>query len=137
MEQEKYSSMVGSDPSLDPNYNYFFSQRNITYISQTVTQRLRNLFPKRKPVRVTDENIKGIMWEWYQYEYNNPQIMTQEIINMITNSLENELSIEDNNQTLDPWIQLHDENYGISRHDFSGIKLNNRRYQVTDFEVRR
>ena len=137
MEQEKYSSMVGSDPSLDPNYNYFFSQRNITYISQTVTQRLRNLFPKRKPVRVTDENIKGIMWEWYQYEYNNPQIMTQEIINMITNSLENELSVEDNNQTLDPWIQLHDENYGISRHDFSGIKLNNRRYQVTDFEVRR
>ena len=137
MDHEKYRYLVETDPSVDPVYSHFFSQVNIQYISESVTRRLRELFPKRRPIRITDDNIRTIMWEWYQFEYNNPQIMTQEVINMITNSLENDISIEENNQKLDPWIKLYDENYGISRHDFSGIRLNNRRYQVSDFEVRR
>lgn len=133
MEQQLHAKTHGFN---DPFYQALFSLQTFNYISGEITQRLFAKYPQKKPIRVTHDNINAIMWQWYDQNSTTPEVMIEEVINVFVNDISNQLDIEDQNHALDPWIQVLDENSGISRYD-SNIKLNHRRYQNVDFEVRR
>jgi hypothetical protein len=136
MEYSKYQHMVANDPEIDPYHAEFFSDANVRYISESITKQLRAFFPHRRPINVTDQNIRDIMLEYYRVEFKHPRLLTQQVLDFIVGSLKTEVETEELSHTYNPWIQHMPENYGISATDPAQSKLNNRKYDRGHFVVR-
>lgn len=120
-------------PETNPIFEAFFLPSNIKFISDEIAYKLDQV--GAKGMRVPDGDIKNAMFEFYYYAFNHPSIMTQEVINTITNRIITDKELQDTSH-LNPWIQQFNGNFGIQ--EISNIKLDHRRTNHTmEFSVQR
>ena len=125
------------NPNLEPEYEAFFNPGNIRFIRESITSRLKERFPNRHAMTVSVEDVTATMWEYYTKDYQHPQIMIEKIINVLVNQVAGDLELIDNNNQLDPHILNYDQSFGIAHYDPRTIKLNHRKYNNVDFNIRR
>ena len=132
------------------NYDFsslseFFSKKNIDKIGIKITQLLEGVDYKNRKIIIPDKTIGSVMSEVYENfkpqtgdiysRYNIPQsgsqdylaIMNDQVINIITSDVKNNLEMEQCNSKLSIWTTvLGDFNeHGLRRH--GPIKLKERR----------
>lgn len=135
MSRDFIQQTQSTNPDLESAYNTFFTTENVSYISESITRILQEVLHRK--IRVAPENIRNVMWEIYYHDISHPQIMIQKTINLIVNQIKDEEETIQHNNSLDPWIQTSEENYGMTQHDGQRIKLNDRKYQGLNFVVLR
>jgi hypothetical protein len=120
-------------PSLVPQYTEYNSDSNIRLISEEVTKIVKERVPFKPPIKVSTDSIKNAMWQIYENARHHPQVMIQMVINALANQVILEEELQETNDSFDPWIQSNPENFGISSHNLTNIKLNNRRGEMIQF----
>ena len=106
-------------------YYAFFSENNIKFISQQITQRLEGVHPDNKHIIVPKEQIISVMDSFYQNEYRDVDTMSMATIAYITNHIKTEFGIEKNNNNLNIWTTQYTPDTGMQRSE--KIKLREKR----------
>lgn len=136
MNQSVYETLRKEGNPLSESYNFLFSDESIRYVSKEVTKHLHELYPRERAAVVTNESIKGILWEKYVHERKDPMVIREETIKYLVNHISNEKEIVKHKNSLDPWIQNYDGNYGLVQADMNTMKLNHRRGERVNFDIR-
>lgn len=138
MDNRQFQKAISqADPAGNPGYSQFFTQENVDHIYKSIQEEVKRLCPNRPLTTVPKDQIDQTMWEIYHKEYNHPQIMIQRIINILANEVAGQYETEDQVASLDPSIMLMDQSFGITAYDPRSIKLNERKYNNVDYNIRR
>ena len=131
----------------------FYSQQNINQISCKITQLLMGVNKDNRPIIVPDSTITGIMsavYENYRPEtgdiysrYNIPKStptnailrMTDEVINIITTDVRNNLGMEECNSKLSIWTTVLGDFNSQGLRSHAPIKIRERRPQPLMFNM--
>jgi hypothetical protein len=140
----KYIGWQGTESNRS-NYNSLFDINNLTQIQKKITELLRGVDPKGRPIIVPIKTISSVLSECYQS--NSPVVgdihsrfiiegestrndcveIVDRTIQIIVSQIRNEIETVENNNKLTIWNSLYGDfnKHGLRGH--SGIKLNKRR----------
>ncbi len=136
MSRDQYEFLRTSGSEVNEEYSFLFSEESIKYISNKVTQKLRALYPRGRPQMVDNDSIKGCLWEKYLNERKHPMVLREELINYFVNSIVHEKEVVALKNSYDPWIQNYDGNHGIVLADMNTMKLNHKKGERVNFDIR-
>ena len=138
----------------NPCIKKYFSDNTVKIISKKVTQLLMGVNPENRPIIVTDNIIGHVMSQIYESyrpptgdiygRYNIPtgepdnyvQSMIDQVIEVITSDVRNNLEIEENNKKLTIWTTVLGDfsEHGLRSHDI--IKVRNKRPAPFQFHMK-
>jgi hypothetical protein len=141
--------------STNASLNDYFSKKTVDIISRKITELTMGVDPKNRPIIVSTPNICGVMSTVYQNyrpptgdiygRYNVPsgtgqqsfnQNMIDQVIEIITNDVKNNLEMEENNRKLTIWTTVYGDfnEHGLRQHP--PIKVLNKRPNPMEFHMR-
>ncbi len=127
-------TITSRDPDYAPAFSKLFAPSNITAISKEITKRLKER--TQKNIRVPDYNIIDNLKELYLNRPNSAEVLTNEVINYCVESIIQEDEIAEQNFALDPNIMMYDDTFGISKFNQSDMKLNYKKYNNVNFDIK-
>ena len=107
---------------LDPEYRGIFSKEMVRNISDQVTMRLRGVHPEGKDIMVPDNMILSLIDTYWNYNHRDADVIKQQVILHIIDSIKTEFETTDKNNKLSVWVTNYTPDTGLKR--FNGIKLN-------------
>ncbi len=134
MANQQFQKAIAED---DSAYSRFFKKENVELIYNSIIPIVQKHFPQKPPTTVPRETILIQMWEIYSKEYNDDNIMLNRCTNILANQVIEQYNGEELIAGLDPSIMLMDQSFGITAYDPRSIKLDNRRYNNIDYNIRR
>ena len=99
----------------EEGYFTFFSEANLRYISEQITQRLEGVHPDRKHIIVPTEQIISVM---DSHARNNPfdvDKLTMMTIAYIVDYIKAEYAMEETNNNLNIWVTQYTTDTGLQR----------------------
>lgn len=121
----------------DDSYTTFFDQKIIDRIYRSIPLIVAKSCPNKPVTTVPKDQIQIQMWEVYSKEYNHQEIMAERVTYILANQVIEQYQNDDLIGNLDPDIMLMDQSFGITAYDQRSIKLNHKKYNNVDYEIRR
>ncbi len=109
----------------DPNYIALFSDSSVDYMLEEVTKRLKGVHPEGKNIIVPRETLLGVADSFYQNTKYTLAMLQEMVILHIVEQIKNDYEITQQNDKLNPWVQLY--SVDTSLRQFNDYKLNERR----------
>jgi hypothetical protein len=132
MERVHLEYALINTPNACPEYSDFVTNNNIRIIAEDVSRIVMERFPRGDRVRLSEKNIRDVMWEVFSKEINHTQIMIQMVINLMSQQIILKRDQMDTSQ-YDPRVLYAPELLGISLHNPGDIKLNHKRNEPMQF----
>jgi hypothetical protein len=117
--QVRYFGYRGGD-----RYTSLFCDRSIKFMSEMITNGLKNVHPEGKNIIVPDETIKSVADSIFEGSFSDAKQMQMMVVNLIIKHIINEYDTIEKNNKLSIWITKYDTNSGMKK--FDGIKLNDK-----------
>lgn len=108
----------------DDSYTYFFRQSTLDWISNQISNRLKGVHPEGKRIIVPDSTISSVLDSYRNKTFLTPEMIIEQVIMYIVNSVSTEFETIRQNQSLSAWVQKYDMDSGIRR--FNGEKINDK-----------
>lgn len=109
----------------DTGYYAFFSEQNIRYISEQVTQRLEGVHPDHKHIIVPADKIIWVMDSMFRSNVLDVDKLTMMTISYIVDHIKSEYQMEETNNKLNIWVTQYTTDTGMQR--IPQIKLRDKR----------
>lgn len=147
---------VGWDHTVEDNekYAFIFSQKNMDYLSSTISDALRGVDPQNRRIIIPDDKIANVLSTVYKYgtranigdihgrfivgsieTRNDIKDINNQTINIIVSAIRDEVEMTENNKTLSTWVQLYGDfnKNGLRAH--APIKIRRRTPQRMMFNM--
>lgn len=119
---------VGWDHTIDDNekYAFIFSQKNMDYLSATISDALRGVDPQNRKIIIPDDKIANVLSTVYKYgtrtnvgdihsryivgpieTRNDIKDINNQTINIIVSAIRDEVEMTENNKNLSTWVQIY------------------------------
>ena len=147
---------VGWEQTVDDNekYAFIFSQKNMDYLSATISDALQGVDPQNRKIIIPDDKIANVLSTVYKYgtrrsigdihsryivgpieTRNDIKDINNQTINIIVSAIRDEVEMTENNKTLSVWNTLYGDFSPVGIRAHAPIKIRKRTPQRLMFNM--